>query len=169
MRRKECIAVLKESPMPTGWMRAYISIYLIALLVQPGLFVLATGKMLLDGIDRLEDLPLPISSVGACILLICTAITYHSMIRLRPSGFLWCVVHLAISALYWTAIAAQNLGVLYDLEGIGHIPYIIVFLVIYAGGWVTPNYLYFYKRRQLFRVYTPREIAFAMRRWHSLS
>ncbi len=170
MRRKECIAVLKESQIPTRWMRAYISIYLIALLVQLASLMLSTGGLLLFAKDLLVDplLTMTLSS-GALTLLICTAIAYHSMIHLRPSAFVWCVVHLILSAVYWTGSATLSLVPAYDSAGIGYAPYAAIFFVIYMGGWVAPNYLYFNKRRELFRVYTPREIAFAMSQWHSLS
>ncbi len=168
MRRKECIAVLKESPMPTRWMRAYISIYLIALIVQLAIYILGiTALMLLE-----KSGPVSIQAIlllgGGLLLLACTAIAYPRMIGLRPSGFFWCVAHLILCALYWTTEFVLNLVPDYDSAGLGYVPYAVLILVIYVGGWVIPNYLYFQKRRQLFRKYAPSEIAFAKMQWHSL-
>ena len=169
MRRKECIAVLKESPMPTRWMRAYISIYLIALLVQLAALIVSVAALLvLEKDPSTNVIPPMILLGGGLLLLIFTVVTYQSMIRLRPDGFFWCVAHLILSAVYWAVGATLNIVPAYNSAGLEYVPYVVIFLVIYAGGWVAPNYLYFQKRRELFRKYTPGEIAFAKGQWHSL-
>ena len=172
MRRKECIAVLKESPMPTSWMRAYISIYLIALLVQTEIFGRRMSLPVLSGrIGTTSEIFIPIVVVAAVglALLVCTVFAYMYMINLRPSGFGWFVVHLILCGAYWTMNATLNLGYAYDSDVSGYALLAAIFLVLYTGGWGVPNYLYFRKRRTLFRAYAPSEIALAMGQWHSLS
>lgn len=171
MRRKECIAVLKESPIPTRWMRAYISIYLIALIVQLALTELVFILSLLDGRYHqtfVTFIPIIILQAIGVVLLIYTAVTCKVMTDLRPSGFGWGVAHLILSAVYWTGSATLTLVPQYDSAGFGYAPYAVIFFVIYTVGWIVPNYLYFRKRRALFRVYAPREITSAMGQWHSL-
>ncbi|HWR23394.1 MAG TPA: hypothetical protein VN366_07950 [Feifaniaceae bacterium] len=172
MRRKECIAVLKESPVPTGWMRAYISIYLIELFVAVAYFELRLLSPLFFGNFPPSSERFPHAVILAAfglVLLVCTAFTYKYMIKLRPDGFIWGVVHLALSGLYWAVNAAINFGLMYYSEPSGYVLYAVVFFVIYTGVWSIPNYLYLKKRRELFRAYAPNEIAYAMGQWHSLS
>ena len=172
MRRKECIAVLKESPIPTRWMRAYISIYLIAMLVQVAVFQLRLLSPLLFGSHAPSSESFPhaviLTAVGLA-LLVCTAFAYKYMIGLCPGGFTWCVAHLILSGIYWATNATLSLGYAYDSDVFGYALFAAIFLVLYTGGWVVPNYLYFRKRRALFRAYAPSEIAFAMGQWHSIS
>ncbi len=172
MRRKECIAVLKESPTPTRWMQAYISIYLIALFVQTAIFDLRMLLPVLSGrIGLASETFIPIVVVAAVglALMVCTVLAYMYMINLRPSGFGWGVAHLILCVIFWAVNASINIGFWYNSGASGYVLYAVIFFVIYAGGWVVPNYLYFRKRRALFRAYTPREIAYAMGQWHSLS
>lgn len=171
MRRKECIAVLKESLIPTRWMRAYISIYLIAVLVQMATAVLVFFIMFLLGVYQTPEALISAAVLaGASLpLLICTIFAYKYMIDLRPSGFGWGIAHLILSAVFWTVGATLNMVPAYDSAGLGYVPYVVVFVLVYAGGWVLPNYLYFQKRRALFRAYAPSELAYALGQWHSLS
>ncbi len=170
MRRKECIAVLKESPIPTRWMRAYVTIYLVALFVQTAIFQLRLLSQLLSGRIGLAKetlIPFVVLAAVGLALMVCTVFAYKYMINLRPSGFKWGVAHLVLCVILWAVNASINLGFRYNSGA--SVLYAVIFLVIYAGGWALPNYLYFRKRRALFRVYAPSEIAYAMGQWHSLS
>ena len=171
MRRKECIAVLKESLIPTRWMRAYISIYLIGLVVSVGLNVLSMIYALLT--RSVQQQPLMVFCIIIVILgvplLVSVAFAYKYLIDLRPSGYIWNIVHLVLSALYWMSYATLNYAIAYELGRLDYVPNVTILFLIYAGGWVLPNYLYFQKRRALFRAYTPSEIEYVMGQWHSLS
>lgn len=169
MRRKECIAVLKESPIPTRWMRAYISIYMIALLVVTVYFELRLAiSFLSERFDPASAIFMP-SVIFVAVgmgFLVCTAFTYKYMTDLRPSGFGWAIAHLIFSAVYWTINATILLAL--ANKSTGYALYAVIFFIVYVGGWAAPNYLYFRKRKELFRAYAPGEIAFAKAQWHSL-
>ncbi len=166
MRIQESFAVLQESSLPTRWMRTYLFAYFIVFFIRTGLdTLLLLQNFVLSGYDP------ALLAVLLFLALLCMGsgiAAFLPMKKLLAAGYHWNVLHMGCTALYYaarSAITVVDTGA--DLS-LGYFGSLLIFLAIYLSAWFWPNYIYFKKRKELFRAYTQEEISYAKSRWHSL-
>ena len=165
MRIRETMAVLRESRLPTRWMRLYVFAYFISIFVHTALQIVTVVYALARRTDTAE---IRIQLLLLLVLLGSSIMAFLYMKALNPKGYVWNLIHMGCTAVYYAGVSALAMMPQYDTLGFGYPGWFLIALVLYGGGWFLPNYLYFRKRRGLLRAYAEEEISYALERWHSL-
>ncbi len=160
MRIQDSLSLAGSKPN-TRWLRAYLFGYFIAVFIATALDI--RSAVLLQLSNMLRPNEFAAMFLPALLCLGTGIVAFLFMKKMTLTGYRWNALHMGCMAFYLASENSIQIVILWADVLLGYAGCMAILLPLFIAIWFYPNYLYFKKRKELFRTYSQNEIEVARR------